>query len=223
VPLSLASSSSLPRGRRFLAQIAALLLVACVLAAAAARITGTRVPSHAFPLPSSDTCWQRICFFDFPDASAVIAALDADPDLAAHSVGLVMAGYPGGYTTIRATYAPDGATPLPVLVYWSDFAYHFTVDWHLQQPLLRLGDVIAALGPPSRVSVISDKLVLRYNDHSLRVFVIPSAAGAQWMTLPTDAVVTVEVTNRSASLKPFDLAEPGSQPWHGFGQYEFAP
>ncbi|WP_119068750.1 hypothetical protein [Aggregatilinea lenta] len=220
--LSLTSSPSLPRGRRFLARIAALLLVVCALAAVAAHVTGTQIPSRAFPLPTTDTCWQRICFFDFADSGAVIAALDADPDLAAHSVGLVMAGYPGGYTTIRATYAPGGASPLPVLVYWSDFAYHFTVDWHLQRPLMRLGDVIAALGPPSRVNFVSDKLVLRYDDRYLRVFVLPTAAADGWGVLPTDAVVTVEMTNPDASLKPFDLAQPGSQPWHGFGRYTFA-
>ena len=47
------SHATIPRGRRFLAQFAAALLAACVLAAIVAHATGTQIPSRAFPLPST--------------------------------------------------------------------------------------------------------------------------------------------------------------------------
>ncbi len=210
-------------GRCFLARIVVLLFVVCGLAAGVGRQIGLHRPAPGFPLPGRDGCWHAICFFTLPDADAALAVLRDAPGLAASST-LVVRGYPGGYSIIQTGYTPPGGDSMPVLVYWSYHSYHITADWHARdRRLMRLGDVIVALGAPQAVYYLPDKVVLAYPERGLRVFVTPARAGHGWADLrPADAVITLDITNPQVAVRPIQVGGAAGQAWRGFGRYAAA-
>ncbi len=204
----------------------AALFAVLIAGAAGARWLGQQGHNGAgFPFPDESGCWNGLCFASLsPDD--VLAGLRESRRVAPASVTVVEGLQPGGYDPLIAfTWTNSAERPLPVLLYWATHSYHLTRDWRqdANPALMSAGDVLAALGPPDRVSLLADQVSLQYAGRRLEVLVVPSRSDLdQAELLPGDAVIGLFVISGDSPPAAETIYYPPSTPWQGFGLIRFA-
>ncbi|NLF75709.1 MAG: hypothetical protein GX573_08425 [Chloroflexi bacterium] len=202
------------------------LCVVLIAGAAGARWIGQRAQTApAFPLPGEDRCWDGLCFSAMPPEE-VLAALRVSPRVAPGSAAILEGLQPAGYNpAVAFRWAPGTNRSLPVLLYWATNGYHLMRDWRQDSnpPLLRAGDVLAALGPPDRVSLQADQVSLHYASRRLEVVIVPSSIVLdRARLLPGDGVIRLFVISTDSPPATERVYYPPSSPWQGFGLIQFA-
>jgi hypothetical protein len=178
-----------------------------------------------FPLPDENGCWNGFCFASLPPED-VLARLRDSRRVAPASVTVVEGLQPGGYDPLIAfTWTDRPERPLPVLLYWATHSYHLTRDWRqdANPALMSAGDVLAALGPPDRVSLLVDQVGLHYVNRRLEMLVVPSRSDLDQAELsPGDAVIGLFVISGDSPPAAETVYYPPSSSWQGFGLIRFA-
>lgn len=184
----------------------------------AARWIGQSTAAEPFPLPDAEGCWQDVCVFDLP-YSDMVAALDTHTDVTPGTARLVDDVYPtGNRFRLRFEYAPG---PVGTLLYLNRNRY--TIQ-HTPPgtPLLSLGALLTALGPPDSVNILPPyHVVLIYAERGLRVTVRPALRGEHGQThlQPADPVTALDVYDPHVPPPQDALYYPRYFPWSGLGTY----
>jgi hypothetical protein len=188
----------------------------CALLIGAARQIGHEQATEKMPLPAADGAWQGLKFYDM-DTEAIHAALMQRPDL----TEFTDAGTPGSY---YLTVSRRDAEALAIVLFASPDFYSLSRNWFVPDspPLMRVGDVILALGTPDQVQLAGSGIGLRYTARNLEVLVdATSAPGYRKILRAGDTVLSLMVGNPLYAYS--FLGQSGLVPaaWEGFGLYDF--
>ncbi len=201
----------------------ALHLVVCALLIGGARWIGHWAAPDVVPLPTSDGCWLDVCPFRLP-LGAFTDALDAAPGVVPGSAQFIPDEYATGADQVVAyRYAPDHAAPQSLVLLPGTDRYVIERDWRSAAAMMRLGDLVAAFGPPERVRLSPPDVLLDYDARHLSVAIYPRAtAYYDWVRLtPRDFVVRFSVTNPDHAAGSDVVYYPPSRRWQGFSLYRF--
>jgi len=181
-----------------------LLWVVCGAAVAGMRWAGQQ-PDPPFPLPDARGCWDGLCFFDMA-FSEIPAALQTHQRIS------------------QAERLWDQASGLefvyrgrmPIMLNWNPASYSLTSE----RKLMRLGDVVGVLGPPARIMVLADHVVVEYPARNLYLLVVPAVMDVNRVQLaPRDRVDSLTAFEADADQETITFYYPFTQDWKGFGAY----
>lgn len=186
----------------------------------AARWIGHEFGPEPFPLPDADGYWQGVDLF----ASArggIVETLNAHPDVIPGSAQFIEIDQPVSEgVTLQFRYAPGSRS---VRVYLQQREVTLSSNWRPDAPLLWLGDMLAAYGPPERVS-IEIGIVTLYYPH-LTFSVKPARTGPDWVQLAASdpvgsfKMIDPDVSPDSRPLSGAALQGSTVLAWRGLGLY----
>jgi hypothetical protein len=182
-----------------------------------------------FPLPDQNGQWSGIGFWDWTsqNSQSVQDRLEASPNVLSGSVERQRVTYGQGFAF---TYLVRGR-PQPVTVTVETVPSRLSVGYYVLEAgwcgqervsLVRLEDLIAALGPPDRLGRMGNTIILTYSTRQLYAEIVPAESdqGGPVRLTPEDSVTRVWVTKPDTEVKTliFDLQW---QMWAGFTAYQF--
>ncbi|MBN1202995.1 MAG: hypothetical protein JXJ20_14185 [Anaerolineae bacterium] len=208
---------------RLLAVIGVTVFCVLALVIVGARWIGTYQDTTPLPLPSADGCWQGMCPLGM-DALAVLTALNRHPDVVPGSAHFPVERWVGLQASIAFDYAPGGAEPQPLAIGLVTDAYYVMRPGRYEDalPLMLLGDIVQALGPPDAISVHPQaaQVELVYPARALSVYVHPeNMAWNRASVLPSDPVINLVVSRADDPREQWPVLYPPTSAWRGFGKY----
>lgn len=174
-------------------------------------------PEDVFPLPDAQGCWLDVCFFDVA-FNEITPAIAQHPAVMADTVRLSnTVAFSDNRLNMRFMVAPDRTgTALHLLP--EEYAIYRVPPG----PLMRLGTLLAALGPPESANLLSPYYVtLNYPARGLLVTVSAALRGpnGQARLRPDDPIIALYVYNPLGLLPQTRLYDPRYRPWTGLGTY----
>lgn len=190
-----------------------------------ARWAGQTWPRAELPLPDAANCWDSLCPFQ-QDEQTIFATLEGHPAAAAVN------GYRRGEgrsssLTLSFDYAAPNQQRLPLVLTVANDSYVLSIDYRSRNraPLARVGDIVAALGPPDSITSQGTRVTLGYSDRFLILTVTPPsdvrdryAFGDVYVT-PDSPVISITVDNPRRPRNRGQLYYPIAAAWQGFGLY----
>jgi hypothetical protein len=136
---------------------------------------------RTFPLPTQDGRWSGISFWDWNSQNwqSVQDRLEASPNILSGSVERQRVTYGQAFAF---TYLVRGR-PQPMAVTVETVPLRLSVDYYVLEagwrgeervPLLRLDDLIAAIGPPDQLGAMGHTVILAYSTRQLYAEIVPS-------------------------------------------------
>jgi hypothetical protein len=201
---------------RGLLAAAGLVFTALFVCIGMARWLGQQVGEPPFPLPDDQGCWDGLCITSLSPAELARQLTD-HPGIRSNSVECNSPQPAGACSAFR--FSMTAGTD--ILLQRDTHHYNLVLGRTGDPSPLRVGDVIAALGPPGEIVIWTGVVILRYRQQELQVTVRPTLLyKPQGVYLvPTDAVLNLEVVRdgmpNSIQLVSGVLVDS----WHGFGIY----
>jgi hypothetical protein len=201
------------------------LLLFLLLLASGLRWLTQRGAYKTFPLPDQDGRWSGISFWDWKylNTQSIQDKLETSPNILPGSVEQqrVTLGQAFAFT-----YVVRGRPqPVTVTISWPLVEYYvLEAGWRSMErvPLLRLDDLIVALGPPDQLGPMGHTAILAYRTRQLYAEIVPAESdqGRMVRLMPEDSVTRLWVIKPDTVARTlrFDL------PWHtwaGFTAYQF--
>lgn len=208
---------------RLLTLITILIAFASTAGIAGGRWTGQQTGDPPFPLPDVRGCWAGVCVFALP-LSELAAAFNASPAVMTGSARFIDDIKPPGQRfTLRFDRARTGAHQVFEV---NSVAYTLRPAPDNPAPLMVLGDLLAALGPPDGVRIVNrSSTALYYPARSLSISVAAVTTPDETGVLLRADTPVVALTVRNAAANPaqnaVDLTR--SVSWSGYGVYRVLP